>query len=175
MSQMPVIRPGRLEDAASILDVQARSWQATYAGLLPERIFPRAGDPGGIRFWEGLLLRGDTATRVVAAEGALVGFVSGGPRRDPRLPADGEVYALYLLPDAKRRGLGSRLLRGLAGVLEGRGCVRLGLWVLAGNVGAQAFYAYRGGEAKLRQVSRERGVEFDEIAYVWDPIDRASS
>jgi ribosomal protein S18 acetylase RimI-like enzyme len=168
------IRPGRLDDAAAILDAQATSWAATYRGQLPEHVFPKAGNPRAIRFWQEVLMRGDTATRVVEEHGGrLLGFASGGSKRDPNLGARAEIYALYLRPEAQGRGLGRRLLQETAQVLRARGAPTLGLWVLASNAPAKAFYTHLGGVPGRRQVSRERGVEFDEIAYVWDPIDGA--
>jgi ribosomal protein S18 acetylase RimI-like enzyme len=168
------IRPGRLEDAAAILDAQAESWAAAYRGLLPAHIFPQAGDPGALRFWRRVLMAGDTATRVAEdATGRVLGFASGGAARAPALGTDVEIYALYLRPAAQGRGLGRRLVRATARVLRGRGGRTLGLWVLAANTDAIGFYTRLGGVPGRRQVSRERGVVFDEIAYVWAPIDRA--
>ncbi len=168
------LRPAGLGDEAAILAVQAASWRATYTGLLPERVFPRVEDPARLRFWREVLLTGATATRVaVTPEGAIVGFVSCGSRRGATLPADGEIYALYLHPDAQGAGLGRRLFHAAAEILRGRGVARLGLWVLAANARARGFYAHLGGTPRRRQRSVEEGVHFDEIAYVWDPIDGA--
>jgi ribosomal protein S18 acetylase RimI-like enzyme len=171
---MTRLRPGELADAPAILAVQAASWRATYTGLVPERVFPRADDSARLRFWQEVLLHGDTATRVAVDEdGTVVGFVSGGGRRDPSLPADGEIYALYLDPAFQGRGTGRRLFHTAAAVLRGRGAARLGLWVLASNRRAQGFYAHLGGVPQRRQRSVEDGVTFEEIAYLWDPIVRA--
>jgi GNAT superfamily N-acetyltransferase len=168
------LRPAALGDEAAILAAQAASWRATYAGLLPEAVFPRADDAGRLRFWRDVLLTGTTATRVaVAADGGVTGFVSCGPRRGAVLPADGEIYALYLRPEAQGHGLGRRLFHAAAHILRGRGAARLGLWVLAANAHGRGFYAHLGGTPRLRQQSVEDGVRFDEIAYVWAPIDRA--
>jgi len=170
------IRPGELGDAAGILAVQAESWRTTYTGLLPQQMFPRADDPQRRRFWEEVLLRGDTATRVLARpDGTIEGFASAGPRRERHLPADGEVYALYLLAPAQGRGHGRALLAATAQVLAGRGAKRLGLWALAGNHAARGFYEHCGGRARRHRVSREGDATLREIAYVWDPIQRAWS
>jgi GNAT superfamily N-acetyltransferase len=137
-------------------------------------MFPRADDAGRLRFWREVLLTGTTATRLaVAPDGAVTGFVSCGPRRDPHLPADGEIYALYLRPEAQGAGLGRRLFHAAARIQRARGTARLGLWVLATNVRARGFYGHLGGVPRRRQRSVEAGVHFDEIAYVWEPIDRA--
>jgi ribosomal protein S18 acetylase RimI-like enzyme len=171
---MTRLRPAGLGDEAAILAVQAASWRAAYTGLLPAPIFPRAEDPARLRFWREVLLTGTTATRVaVAPDGAVTGFVSCGQRRDPNLPADGEIYALYLRPEAQGAGLGRRLFHAAAHVLRARGAQRLGLWVLAANARGRGFYAHLGGVAQHRQRSVEDGVTFDEVAYVWDPIARA--
>ena len=171
---MTRLRPARLGDEAAILAVQAVSWRATYPGLVPERAFPVADDPARLRFWREVLLTGRTATRVaVSADGAITGFVSCGVRREAELPADGEIYALYLRPEAQGAGVGRRLVHAAAQILRGRGSRRLGLWVLAANARARAFYTHLGGTPLRRRESVEAGVTFAEVAYVWDPIDRA--
>lgn len=171
---MTEVRPGVLADAAPILAVQAASWRATYTGLLPERVFPRADDPTRLAFWRRVLMDGDTATRVaVEPAGEVVGFVSAGGRRDAALPADGEIYALYLLPAARGRGLGRALFHRAAAVLRSRGARGLGLWVLAANTTARGFYAHLGGVAERRRRGHEAGVTFEEVAYRWAPIARA--
>ena len=168
------LRPATLDDAAAILAVQAASWRATYTGLVPERLFPDADDPARLRFWREILLTGRTATRVACtADGALVGFVSCGPRREPKLAADGEIYALYVRPEAQGAGVGRRLFRAAAHVLRGRGSRHLGLWVLAHNAPARAFYAHLGGVARRRRAGEMDGVRLAEIAYIWAPIARA--
>lgn len=171
---MTRLRPAGLGDEAAILAVQAASWRAAYAGLLPDKVFPRVDDAGRLRFWREVLLTGTTATRVaVGADGAVTGFVSCGSRRDPNLPADGEIYALYLRPEAQGAGVGRRLFHAAAHILRARGSARLGLWVLAANARGRGFYGHLGGTPRVRQRSVEDGVAFDEIAYVWEPIDRA--
>lgn len=168
------LRPALPADAPAILAVQAAGWDATYRGLLPDRVFPTAGDAGGIRWWREALTGGELLTRVaVTSSGKVVGFAAGGARRDPNLPADGEIHGLYVDPDHHRQGVGRRLFTALAHALAARGHRGLGLWVLTANGGAQAFYARLGGAPRVRQVSRERGVDFDETGYVWVPIERA--
>ncbi|MFP4127058.1 MAG: N-acetyltransferase family protein [Alphaproteobacteria bacterium] len=171
---MTRLRPAALGDEAAILAVQAASWRATYAGLLPERVFPRPDDPGRLRFWREVLLTGTTATRVaVGVDGTITGFVSCGSGRDPNLPADGEIYALYLRPETQGAGVGRQLFHAAAHILRARGAARLGLWVLAANARGRGFYAHLGGTPRLGRRSVEDGVAFDEIGYVWEPIDRA--
>jgi hypothetical protein len=52
----------------------------------------------------------------------------------------GELYAINLLPNAQRRGLGRRLVQNVASALLQSSLGSMQLWVLASNAGARHFY-----------------------------------
>src|SRR5512136_2249427 len=94
------VRRARPEDAAEIAAVHVRTWQAAYehvfgaerlAGLDPER--RRLG-------WERALSERFEEEDVFVAErdGTVVAFASVGPAGDA--PGEGELYAIYALPEA---------------------------------------------------------------------------
>jgi ribosomal protein S18 acetylase RimI-like enzyme len=72
----------------------------------------------------------------VAVEGdALLGTVMGG--------YDGHrgwIYSLAVHPEARRRGVGTALMRHVEGELARRGCPKINLQVLASNADVVAFY-----------------------------------
>ncbi|HEV2286728.1 MAG TPA: GNAT family N-acetyltransferase [Steroidobacteraceae bacterium] len=55
-----------------------------------------------------------------------------------------EVDELFVVPEARGRGLGAQLLAAAEGALAARGCVRLQLELGVANETARAFYARRG-------------------------------
>jgi GNAT superfamily N-acetyltransferase len=74
-------------------------------------------------------------------DGEAVGFASAGERRDPDARAgDGELYAIYVLADRRRRGIGTALHAAAANGLRASGCVEARLWVLDANMAARRFY-----------------------------------
>ena len=48
-------------------------------------------------------------------------------------PRTGEVWLIYLLPDAQGHGLGTRLVRSMARGLDRRGMASMVVWSLAAN------------------------------------------
>jgi GNAT superfamily N-acetyltransferase len=60
----------------------------------------------------------------------------------------GEIDELFVLPEARARGLGAQLLTAAETWLSGRGCRRLQLQLNPSNRTARAFYARRGFAAR---------------------------
>ena len=59
-----------------------------------------------------------------------------------------EIDEFFVLPAARARGLGTRLLAAAETALAARGCVRLQLQLAAGNAAGRAFYGRRGYTAR---------------------------
>jgi RimJ/RimL family protein N-acetyltransferase len=144
------VRPARIDDVAQIAEIHVRSWQAAYAGLVPQSyldsLTPGQREPGWARTIQdrdasrrGTLLVTDDSDRVV-------GFASICESRDADSSAGdvGEVQAIYLSPDAWGTGAGRALMAGALRRLTELGYQQATLWVLDGNVRARRFYAAAG-------------------------------
>jgi GNAT superfamily N-acetyltransferase len=59
-----------------------------------------------------------------------------------------EIDELFVVPEARARGVGRQLLASLEQALAARGCVRLQLQLGVANSGARAFYRRLGYEAR---------------------------
>jgi GNAT superfamily N-acetyltransferase len=98
--------------------------------------------------WEPVLRDTPERARVVVLEdrGALRGVAGAGPARDDDLDrtTTGELYALYVHPDAWGRGYGDALHATALDHLWAEGFSAAVLWVLEGNHRARRFYADRG-------------------------------
>jgi GNAT superfamily N-acetyltransferase len=82
-----------------------------------------------------------------------------GPQRDPAMSGDHpeELLALYILRLHQGKGFGRRLLN------EVRSELPFTAWVLAGNTGAERFYAAMGGRALRRATEEVAGMNLTEI------------
>jgi GNAT superfamily N-acetyltransferase len=122
--------------------VHVDSWRAAYRGLLPdERLEGLDPARGAGRFRDVIERRGDEAIYVAEERGKAVGFLALGPCRDTDGPAStGEIYALYLVPSAWRKGTGRAMCAWAECSLRAHGFSRAVLWVLEGNMAARAFY-----------------------------------
>jgi L-amino acid N-acyltransferase YncA len=130
------LRPARIEDAPQIARVHVDSWRAKYSGIMPEDFLAAMSHEDFEVRWHGWL-GGESGVRatlwvVESSAGKVVGFASGGPRRDESYPRyESELYTVYPSSRHQRRGLGRRLLGMVAGGLSADG-KRLRLaWVSA--------------------------------------------
>ncbi|MCY4112883.1 MAG: GNAT family acetyltransferase [Chloroflexi bacterium] len=62
----------------------------------------------------------------------------------------GWIYSLAVLPDQRRSGIGSRLLRHAEARLAELGCIKVNLQIVAGNEAAVAFYERHGYQVEPR-------------------------
>ena len=169
------IRRGTKADAAAIGRVHVETWQAAYAGLLPDSLLAAMSDVRQSAWWSRLLADPGEARGVFVAddeEMGVVGFGSCGPVRDPPEGLDGreirvgEVYTLYVEPDFQNMGLGRRLLDALFRQLRADGCDTAVLWMLASNP-SRFFYEGLGGERVGDRVDSMAGVDVEEMAFAW--------
>ncbi len=144
-----VIRQADVADVSSIAEVHVRSWLKAYRGLIPDPVLDDLSVGQREKMWREAISRpASTADRVWVAEqrGRIVGFASAGPTRDDdEDPQDtGEIYAIYLEPEAQGQGIRRRLFRRAVEGLREQGFRAATLWVLAANFRTRLFYEAAG-------------------------------
>jgi ribosomal protein S18 acetylase RimI-like enzyme len=133
------VRPARPDDAAAVAEVHVRTCQAAYEHVFgAERL--AAIDPTRRRT---LAERAIASGNVVVAEqdGKVVGFVSVGPSTD--VDGEGELFAIYLLPEAWGSGAGRDLMDAAKELLRAS-YTDATLYVLDDNPRARRFYEREG-------------------------------
>ena len=165
------IRSAVIHDARVIAEVHTESFNSAYRGIFPESLLNGLSVEKRESSWRDLLSGCETMTMVGCdAGGTVVGFVSGGKERTGQLGYDGEIYAIYLRPQAQRKGLGSLLVREFTQELAARGFRSMALWVLALNP-ARSFYERLGGNVIGQQPIERGGQTFIEVAYGWQSLN----
>lgn len=165
------LRPATTLDARAIAHVHRESWRTTYTGILPlDVIEGQAGRRSEAAWLARLDHRGPVeATWVAERGGNVVAFASCGPARHLLEGLEAEVYALYVLRDHQRQGVGRELLRACARQFVRNGLFGFYLWVLKANR-ARLFYETLGGE-EIGQKSERLGVHsFSQVAYAWHDL-----
>ena len=102
--------------------------------------------------------------------GSLLGFARGGPERDGTPGYDGEIYAVYVLPQRWRAGTGRCLITACARQLAALGFRGVMLWVLEGNTRARAFYEALGGQLIGQKSAVIGDAPVVEVAYGWEDV-----
>jgi GNAT superfamily N-acetyltransferase len=91
--------------------------------------------------------------RVAKSGDRVVGFIA----RDDR-----EIHALYVLPEAQKRGVGTTLLRDAQKI-----CAELRLWSYQANASAARFYGRRGFVEVARTDGSDNDVGLPDILFEW--------
>jgi GNAT superfamily N-acetyltransferase len=163
------IRAAYPSDAAAVAKVHVDSWRTTYRGIVPDDFLAALSYEQRERLWRGILSPASSSSFVYVAEdpaGQIVGFASGGPARDADPDYSGELYAIYLLQDQQRHGLGRRLIGALVQQLVQAGMTSLLVWVLADNP-ARKFYEALGGQYVYDKQVSIGNARLVEVAYGW--------
>ena len=69
-----IIRDAELRDARGIAEVHVRSWQAAYAGIIPDEELARLSVDQREQFWTQILSKGQRATFLLVNRGLVVGW-----------------------------------------------------------------------------------------------------
>lgn len=166
------MRPARSEDVAEIAEIHVRSWQAAYAGLIPQSYLDSLAPAQRVPGWA-QTIRAEDAVRggtLVATDdrGRPVGFAHVRESRDDDAPAErvGEVWAIYLKPSAWGTGVGRALMTAAVGRLTQLGYEQVTLWVLDSNARARRFYEAAGFRADgAVKDDDSRGFPLREVRY----------
>lgn len=160
------VRRALPNDAPQIARVHADGWRTSYTGMIPESAFVGRGYEDRRRQWSARLSSPSDDQPVFVAEidGAVAGFASGGATRWPELPFDGELYAIYVLPERHRTGVGAALFDALARALDDLGYASMILWVVAANPSCR-FYERMGGVIVARREEQLGDGTIAELGY----------
>lgn len=157
-------------DVAAVADIRVRGWRWAYEGIVPRRYLD-AMDPeeDAARRREMLAnAAGRVRNLLAVVDGVPVGWAAFGPYRgEPDDAGDGELYALYVLPEHVGTGIGRALTSEVVRQTAELGRARLLLWVLADNARARRFYAAAGFAPDGAETTDDYdGVPLREVRYV---------
>lgn len=166
------IRFASLDDAAAIAAFHVRVWRHTYRDLAPAAAYDALDEPHRLARWMEKLSDDDPDQIVLLAEsgGELQGLGAAGAPSDALFGGRGEIRYLYVDPAIQRRGIGRRLLSGLAAHLKARQYPGAGLSVVEGNDPAMAFYEALHGRRVGEFIDPGPIWRSRNIVYVWDDM-----
>src|SRR4051812_40575373 len=157
------VRVATPDDARAIETIRVHGWQSAYRHVFPPDdldALPIDADRWVTRLhtpppgW---------TTFVAENDGEVVGFASVGPSRDEQGP--GELFAIYVEPEAWSTGAGRSLLERAEEQLRSEYELAY-LWVLEDNPRARAFYERGGWQPEGSRKAEERfGVRAPEVRY----------
>ena len=162
------VRPARPSDVPALARIHVESWHRAYAHIIaPHNLAKTTLDRSETRFRGFFRASGRTRIDLLEGPAGPIGYVNYGVSETTQLGARGEVYELYLAPEAQGRGAGRSLLAAGLWGLAAAGLLPVQVWVLRDNLRARRFYArMRGRELAVGWVD-VGDQRLAKVAYGW--------
>jgi GNAT superfamily N-acetyltransferase len=175
------IRKATLSDAEAIASVHVKSWQTSYMGIVEQSYLDAISYDERLALRKKVLDSKDILSLVVIWNDEIVGFADAGPLRPTlynekvrSLQEDklqyGEIYAVYLLREHQRKGLGHELYQECKRWFKEGGYSRFVTWALAKNTCARQFYEKEGGKMIGETVITIGDKAYEELCYVFEGV-----
>jgi ribosomal protein S18 acetylase RimI-like enzyme len=166
-----LIRRATIDDCAGIAKVHIDSWRTTYKNIVPQEYLSNLSYDDRENRWKVILSDSNQIHFMYVAvdeNGKIVGFADGGPERSNDPIHDCELYAIYLLKEYQRQGIGQKLVKAVVEDLSNQYHSML-VWVLADNP-SRYFYENIGAKYVRESKITIAEKELVEIAYGWSNI-----
>jgi GNAT superfamily N-acetyltransferase len=165
-----IVRDATANDVVVLADVQVRTWQEAYRGIVPQQHLDQMDPARRHQGWRQILQNAGSEVTLVAEHESrgVVGFIHVSPSRDTDTDSRlvGEVQAIYLLPECWGRGVGQLLMDAGLRRLAESGYREYVLWVLATNDRARRFYETGGWRPDgATKTDDSRGCPLLEVRY----------
>jgi L-amino acid N-acyltransferase YncA len=167
-----IVRKANINDAAGIAEVHVKSWKSSYEGIIDEQYLKSLKIDDRIPLWVSSLSDPKDEAPVFVAlneEGGIIGFASFGRERENNGETEGELYAIYLLKEAKGKGVGTLLFYNGVQELIKHGNQSVRVWVLAQNPSTKFYEKFNPRKDSVTTIKIGNN-NYEEIAYQWDNI-----
>ncbi|MBL8920528.1 MAG: GNAT family N-acetyltransferase [Myxococcaceae bacterium] len=151
------IRQATQADADRIAELHVQAWQWAYRDVFPDEFLDTMKVGNRALLWRAALETPAMRVWLAERDGALLGFTSTNPSRDPGAgTSTGELGALYVRKEIAGSGIAAALLAWATKDLHARGFQPLTAWVFEKNQRARRFFEKHGwttdGEVKVETI-----------------------
>jgi ribosomal protein S18 acetylase RimI-like enzyme len=163
-----IIRTATDADVPAMARVNVDSWRSAYRGIVPDAHLAGLSYPKQQERLRRYMATPGTVYFVAdSIEAGVVGYVTGGRERTGDPQFTGEIYAIYILPQHHRRGIGRALIQAWTANMRQAGFNSALVWALADNMPAINFYQRLGARPVREQMIEIGGASLRETAYGW--------
>lgn len=165
-----VFRRANMKDALAVAKVHVESWRKSFAGIVPQEFLDNLSiEKREKAFQEGF----DEANyKMFVAEtfgDGVVGFADFGKSRENDSAFEGELYAIYLLSEWQRKGIGENLFRFCQKEMIADKINSMYLEALKVSP-YKAFYKKMGGQIVGQRKHFLADVEYETVIYGWNNL-----
>lgn len=153
------IKKPQVEDALEMARLIIAAWQQTYKGLIDDEFLKNMKEEESKKRWEQEIYENKNVL-VYKENNEILGVIKYEEAESEK--GCGEVYVLYVKPEEKRKGIGTKLFNTAEQELLKCGYKKMLVWCLNGNKIGENFYLKSGGEVKEKRMYTLNGLELEE-------------
>ncbi|MCA1565877.1 MAG: GNAT family N-acetyltransferase [Acidobacteria bacterium] len=163
-------REATISDCFAVARVHVQSWKESFAGIVPQTFLDKMSVEKRAQAFEAGFSTDSYKMYVAEVHGrGVVGFADFGESREPVGAYEGELYAIYLVPEFQRKGIGERLFNlGVDFFISDGKCSMYLLTLKASPY--SSFYEKMGGQVVGEKQVEIEGVMYDELVYGWNSL-----
>ena len=164
-------REASIVDAFAVAEVHVQSWRESFAGIVPQSYLDKMSVENRAKAFEnGFAVDFYKMFVAETQENGIVGFADFGKIRDNQSEFKAELYAIYLLRDVQRKGIGGKLFELGVKYLVANNMNSLSLTALEASP-YKLFYEKMGGRLVERGTTNIEGESYATVIYGWDNLD----
>ncbi len=172
------IREATKSDIPDIAKIHVAGWHGAYGGIVDPDYIESKTVENRIETWSDIFQKDESKILLAQIEGQSVGFLSYGALKTPpagmskiRPLYSSEIYALYLLPEFYRQGIGTALIKTSVESLKEQKHQSMCLWVLKDNKRGCSFYDSIKGQRVGKKILEMGRTNVKEVCYAWRDIN----
>ena len=158
------IKKPQIEDSNDIAKLITDAWKITYEGLIDENYLMNLSEKDATDRWK-KEIEANNKILIFKEDNNVLGVIKYG--QEEKYGGNGEIYALYVKPTEKRKGIGTKLLNTAEQELLKDGYKNMIVWCLDGNKIGENFYSKNGGQKQSKRLYNVRGIDVNENQYLF--------
>ena len=163
------IRKGVYEDIPSIVDIKINGWKIAYKGIIDDEFLNSMKKETHIKRMQDNYKK----TNIVVAQvnNKVVGFcryLDNNSFSENIENADCEIIALYVLPELKRQGIGTKMFNYVKRELKAKNKNHMVIWCLKENKNSKKFYEKMGGTIVAEKQATFEDKQYPKVCFIFD-------
>ena len=153
------IEKPKKDDSQEIAKLVIDSWKTTYKGLIDDNYLNNLNIENVKNRWEEEIEKNSNVL-IYRENGEILGVIKYGKAELEK--ENGEIYVLYVKPEEKRKGIGTKLVNTAKQELLKSNYKNIIVWCLDGNLIGENFYLKSGGKKQEKRVYNVNGIDVTE-------------
>lgn len=170
-----MIRKAKIEDSNNIAKLIIRGWQTAYKELINQEFLDSMKEDEMSKGWKKSIFSQNESNNIYVyeKENKILGVIRFGKVADQNdISHNAEIHVLYVEPEFKRNGIGSKLFDYAKNYFIEHDMKELIIWCLKGNEPSIEFYKKMGGKIVSEREAKVHNIELEEVGLEYNLEDK---